>query len=231
MYGTQSPRTPPAGDVHLGFLHPTMGPYQRVDTDDTNDTHQYETPRIHNSYTSYQSVPQSYSDLSTAVSPTPSSLQLKEPPFPPVAEKKSIFASRNTEWRSFPLKLPFLLFFALITIILIVCAELLLRRSQAHGAVLFTSEAKGRIHIEYLLNYGPLAVGVLYGLLFVSIDHDVKRQVQCLSLIVDGKADRCRLEPYFQLSKPGGVTAENSLLLEYPYVLSFSVPFIAVRKK
>jgi hypothetical protein len=29
--------------------------------------------------------------------------------------------------------------------------------------------------VGYVLNYGPQAIGVLYGLLWASIDHDVKR--------------------------------------------------------
>jgi len=40
-----------------------------------------------------------------------------------------------------------------------------------------------------------------------------------------------RFEPYFQMSKPGGVTAEHSLLLEYPYTFAAIAPFIALRKR
>ncbi|KAA8905832.1 hypothetical protein FN846DRAFT_949717, partial [Sphaerosporella brunnea] len=144
--------------------------------------------------TAYQRVgPQSYTDVpSTSESPSSSDCAGKELP------RKTTFFARNTGWRPATLKLPFLLFFAFVTILMIIGAELTLRRSQAHG------ERRD----EYLVNYGPLAIGVLYGILYVSIDHNVKRQIV----------------------KPGGVTAEHSLLLEYPYVLTIAAPFIAVRK-
>lgn len=46
------------------------------------------------------------------------------------------------------------------------------------------------------------------------MDHDIKR-----------------LEPYYQLSKPGGALARDSLLLNYPYSLVAGVPITAFRRK
>ncbi|KAI5853621.1 hypothetical protein BZA05DRAFT_396668 [Tricharina praecox] len=121
-------------------------------------------------------------------------------------KKKKKKASR-VGWRPFTIKPPFILFFALVTVGLLCALEYILQRSKRDGALLFSESS-------YLLDYGPMVVAVLFGLLWASIDHDVKR-----------------LEPYFQLSKPGGVTAEHSLLLEYPYCFAAFAPFIALRKR
>jgi hypothetical protein len=160
MSGT---RRPPADDAHsrIQYLRSPTVPYEPVASDDTA------TP-----YTSYHSVNGPFESTAAFIPPrAPSSFQSKEQP--PAPEKSKSFFVRGTGWRPATLKLPFLLSFALVTVVLIIVAELAIRRSQSHGALVFASETKSGV--EYLLNYGPLAVGVLYGLLFVSVDHDVKR--------------------------------------------------------
>jgi hypothetical protein len=151
------------GDEYSGLQFPwsPTAPYEPVATDDTA------TP-----YTSCQSVNDSLRSTPTFIPPrAPSSLQSKEQP--PAPEKSKSFFVRGTGWRPATLKLPFLLSFALVTLVLIIVAELAIRRSRSHGALVFAEEMKSGV--ENLLNYGPLAVGVLYGLLYVSVDHDVKR--------------------------------------------------------
>lgn len=67
---------------------------------------------------------------------------------------------------------------------------------------------------KFGFRYFPTLISVLYGLLWTWIDHDIKR-----------------LEPYYQLSKPGGALARDSLLLNYPYSLVATVPITAFRRK
>ncbi len=43
--------------------------------------------------------------------------------------------------------------------------------------------------------------------------------------------DAKRLEPWFQLSKDSGVSAENSLLLQYPFDFLPFIPLTAFRRK
>jgi hypothetical protein len=43
--------------------------------------------------------------------------------------------------------------------------------------------------------------------------------------------DAKRLEPWFQLSKPEGAVAEDSLLLHYPFEFLAFVPISALRKR
>ena len=54
---------------------------------------------------------------------------------------------------------------------------------------------------------------VLYGIVWAALDLDVKW-----------------LEPYFQLSKPGGSTATDSILLHYPFDFLALVPVSAEKK-
>jgi hypothetical protein len=127
---------------------------------------------------------------------------------------KLAFQSTDVGWRPAALKSPFLLAFAIITALFIIAIECLLRRSKTNGAVAFTSSPSSATFTDYFFVYGPLVLAVLYGLVWAGVDHNIKR-----------------LEPYFQLSKPGGVTTEHSLLLNYPYVISAFAPFIAIRKR
>jgi len=125
----------------------------------------------------------------------------------PLGKRKS-----RIGWRPTTLKLPSLIAFAVLTSILIVATTYLLDRSNRNGAIVFTSSSTSLV--AFWWDYGPTIVAVLYGLIWATIDHDLKR-----------------LEPYFQLSSPAGATAENSLLLSYPYMLQVWVPFVSIRKK
>ena len=55
---------------------------------------------------------------------------------------------------------------------------------------------------------------VLYGIGWAAVDLDVKR-----------------LEPYYQLSKPGGASANDSILLHYPFDFLALVPLIAAKRR
>lgn len=62
--------------------------------------------------------------------------------------------------------------------------------------------------------YLPTTVAVLYSMLWSWVDLDAKR-----------------LEPYFQLSKQEGASAENSLLLHYPFDFVALVPLKAFKRR
>jgi hypothetical protein len=66
--------------------------------------------------------------------------------------------------------------------------------------------------IAYL--YVPNIVAVLYSLIWSWVDLDVKR-----------------MQPWFELSKSEGATAENSLFLDYPYDFIATVPIKAARRR
>ena len=66
----------------------------------------------------------------------------------------------------------------------------------------------------FCYRYLPQMVIVLYGIGWAAVDLDVKR-----------------LEPYFQLSKPGGASASDSILLRYPFDFMALVPVNAAKRK
>ncbi|CCX06217.1 Similar to hypothetical protein MYCGRDRAFT_110449 [Mycosphaerella graminicola IPO323]; acc. no. EGP85368 [Pyronema omphalodes CBS 100304] len=115
-------------------------------------------------------------------------------------------------WRPKTLMPGFLLGFAMISVVILLTLEFMLRRSKKFGAIVFVSEETK--FIDYCFTYGPQLFAILYSLLFGSIDHDLKR-----------------LEAFFQLSCRDGATAEDSLFLSYHYKMACFVPFFAFRHR
>ena len=80
----------------------------------------------------------------------------------------------------------------------------MLRRAQAgyHGGREFADEQTDTFTLftSFGFEYLPTILGVLHSLMWAPIAHD------CM-----------RLEPYFQMSKGEGASAENSVLLDCKY--------------
>lgn len=91
--------------------------------------------------------------------------------------------------------------------------EYLSRRSDRDGGVVFTKADQSFTPLQsFTFLYFPTILAVVYSMLWSWIDLDAKR-----------------LEPYFQLSKPSGASAERSLLLHYPVDFFAFVPLRAAR--
>lgn len=127
-----------------------------------------------------------------------------------------LYHSAKVGWRPIVLMPGFLIGFAILSCLLIAILEFLLRRTEEIGAIAFVDrETLGQpSFVDHCFNFGPLIFAIAYALLFASIDHEIKR-----------------LEPYFQLSKPEGATADDSLLMSYPYIMAIKAPFVAFRKR
>lgn len=108
------------------------------------------------------------------------------------------------DWIPWSLQLPFQLIYVFFCLIFIAVVEVLLRWSKQNGGFDFGS------WIEVV----PTVVSVMFALVWSIPDHHVKR-----------------LEPYYQLSKPDGAKARNSILLEYTYNFALFVPFYAIRRR
>ena len=98
-------------------------------------------------------------------------------PIPPSTQRKPTgrgLLSRifwpDVGWRPPTLQLPFHLAFMAITLASIVAVEPLLGRSLSRGAVTFDPPG----YVAAFLDFGPLAFAVTYGLVWASVDHDVK---------------------------------------------------------
>jgi hypothetical protein len=122
---------------------------------------------------------------------------------------------KRRHWKPVTLRRPFLLAVALITLGLLVVVQLLIVYDQRYDGILFATKISelGAGYI-FLYRYLPTIISVSYGLIWHWIDIDARR-----------------IEPYRQLSKPGGASGSNSLLLHYPTDLLAFVPLKALKRK
>lgn len=93
--------------------------------------------------------------------------------------------------------------------------EFLAQKSQRQGGLALSSSEDNisqSVNIAYL--YMPTTIAVLYSLLWTWIDLDVRR-----------------MQPWFELSRPHGANAEQSLLLNYPFEFLAFVPFKAWKQR
>ncbi|EWC47404.1 hypothetical protein DRE_00372 [Drechslerella stenobrocha 248] len=116
-------------------------------------------------------------------------------------------------WKPFTLRLPFLLFLILLTISFIIAIELVLQKSQRDGALSFALQGRLSSWQVFVSQYIGTIASVIFGILLSLVDLDAKR-----------------LEPWFQLSTPGGASAKDSILLCYPFDFMAFVPFKAARR-
>jgi hypothetical protein len=103
-----------------------------------------------------------------------------------------------------------------VCLVFIGVLEALLRVSAKNGGLVFADSKDGEhpLYIIFCFEYLPTIIAVIHGLLLMCIDNDIKR-----------------LEPYYQLSKPEGADAKNSLLLDYPYQFAALVPWRSFRRR
>ena len=120
----------------------------------------------------------------------------------------------NKPWKPFTLRAPTLMASLLITVALIALIEYINKISIEKKALFFAEEAGDfPVGVVFCYRYLPQIIVVVLGVGWAAVDLDVKR-----------------LEPYFQLSKPEGATASNSIFLHYPFDFIGFVPINAARK-
>ena len=120
----------------------------------------------------------------------------------------------NKPWKPVTLRAPTIIASLLITVALIALIEHINKISIEEKALFFADEAGGfPVGVVFCYRYLPQMIVVALGIGWAAVDLDVKR-----------------LEPYFQLSKPEGATASNSIFLHYPFEFIAFVPVNAARK-
>ena len=120
----------------------------------------------------------------------------------------------NKPWRPFTLRAPTIIASLIITVALIALVEYINKISIEEKALFFAERAEDfPMGVVFCYRYLPQMIVVALGVGWAAVDLDVKR-----------------LEPYFQLSKPEGATASNSIFLHYPFDFIAFVPINAARK-
>jgi len=120
----------------------------------------------------------------------------------------------NKPWRPLTLRAPTITASLIITVALIALIEYINKISIQEKALFFAERAEDfPMGVVFSYRYLPQMIVVALGVGWAAVDLDVKR-----------------LEPYFQLSKPEGATASNSIFLHYPFDFIAFVPINAARK-
>ncbi|KAI9810899.1 MAG: hypothetical protein M1827_005758 [Pycnora praestabilis] len=124
-------------------------------------------------------------------------------------------------WRPFSMRWPYISLLVFISLALAVAQEYLYQLSNrlAHetppdGLLRFLRPQQVPMWEYFCWRYLPTIIAVSYGLLWQIIEFEVKR-----------------LEPYYQLSKPTGALAKESLNLDYLTFYKLLAPFKALKYK
>ncbi|KAI5461397.1 hypothetical protein BGZ63DRAFT_356587 [Mariannaea sp. PMI_226] len=118
-------------------------------------------------------------------------------------------------WKPLSLSVPVLVTLTAFTLLIAASIETIAQRSKAQGGLALSpslDEMPRYAWLAYL--YVPNIVAVIYSTLWSWVDLDAKR-----------------MQPWFELSKPQGATAKDSIFLDYPYDFVAFVPFRAARRK
>jgi len=118
-------------------------------------------------------------------------------------------------WKPVTQRRPFLFVVIFITLALLALVQVLVIYDQRNDGIIFASKISelGAGHL-FLYRYLPTILAVTYAFVWHWIDIDARR-----------------IEPYRQLSRPGGATGSDSLLLHYPTDLLAFVPLKALKRK
>lgn len=128
---------------------------------------------------------------------------------------QACLSKRSKPWRPATLRAPYLASLILVTAGLIFVIQWLLATSQREQGIIFAADINNLpLRRSFCYLYLPTIISVIYSFLWTWVDLDVKR-----------------LEPYFQLSRAGGATGDESVLLNYPLEFLVTVPLNAFKRR
>ena len=123
--------------------------------------------------------------------------------------------ARTKGWKPLSLSIPILSAVIALTLLLAVAIETLAQRSASQGGLALSPTLEEiPYYAKFCYLYVPTIIAVFYSMIWSWIDLDVKR-----------------MQPWFEMSKKDGTTAENSLFLDYQYEFVGLVPFKAAKHK
>jgi hypothetical protein len=135
-------------------------------------------------------------------------------------QSNSSIYNQSDGWKPFTLRFTTLSCFIFISCSLVALLEVLSYYSTGNGNVnggglVFAAGLNDLPAVpSFFYLFFPTVIAVVYSMLWSWVDLDVKR-----------------LEPWFQLSRPEGATAQDSLLLHYPFEFLAFVPIRALRRR
>lgn len=118
-------------------------------------------------------------------------------------------------WKPASLRRPFLLSAMALSLLLLLVVEILTQVSRIKGGLAFYASIDDiPAVVTFAYSYLPTIVATLFSLLWNWIDLDVKR-----------------IQPWIEVSKPGGAEAKNSLLIDYTSDFLPIAPFRAAKRR
>ncbi|KAL2202741.1 hypothetical protein CC79DRAFT_1279898 [Sarocladium strictum] len=151
-------------------------------------------------------------DLSLMEGPSTMNVgDMRRSTFPNRMENTAIFYPQSN-WKPFPMRFPWLCMLVLVSVGLAVMQELLYQRYHETGILRFKSPDDVDPALYFAVKFGPTLAAVVYGVLWQFTDFEVRR-----------------LEAYYQLSKPGGALAAESINVDYVTCFTFFRPIRALK--
>ncbi|KAG5923049.1 hypothetical protein E4U42_005062 [Claviceps africana] len=127
------------------------------------------------------------------------------------AQKSAIFYPQPN-WKPWSMRWPYLAMVILLSLALGGMQEVLIRKYKDVPLLRFQKPAEVTPGLYFAVKFAPTLSAVVYGVLWQFIDFEVRR-----------------LEAYYQLSKPGGALAAESINVDYVTSFSFYRPLRALR--
>jgi len=112
------------------------------------------------------------------------------------------------------MRAPILASFILTSLFLAGIIEFLSQKSLREGGLALSPDANPTPAVVVYTRYVPTIIAVIYSLWWTWIDLDIRR-----------------MQPWLELSRAGGASAESSLLLDYPFEFLAFIPFKAGKRK
>jgi len=131
-----------------------------------------------------------------------------------VGTAREIVVHPQANWKPFSMTWPYLCALIIISLGLAASTEILLQKSHREALFTFTSAENLSTWNYFMFKYLPTICAVSFGVLWQVTDFEVKR-----------------LEAYYQLSKPGGALAAESINVDYITFFNFLRPIRALRYK
>lgn len=134
--------------------------------------------------------------------------------YQPLPDSSSADHPPPQTWRPWSLRRRFLVSFGVLSALLCIAIEFIVVGCDG-GCHVFgaLSSANHSRLTQFTYNQLPTIIGLALSLIWALPHHNI-----------------LRLEPYFQMSAPGGATAAQSIFLKYPYIFALFVPYAALRR-
>ncbi|KAG5974662.1 hypothetical protein E4U55_008101 [Claviceps digitariae] len=128
------------------------------------------------------------------------------------AQKSAAIFYPQPNWKPWSMRWPYLTMMILLSLALAGMQEFLLRKYKDVPLLQFQKPAEVKPGTYFAVKFAPTLSAVVYGVLWQFIDFEVRR-----------------LEAYYQLSKPGGALAAESINVDYVTSFNFYRPLRALR--